>query len=209
MISFFSNFLNLEFAGVCQGSVQRPCRLATEQHGELIQVHGETCPTMEGCLPWHIPSLGPLSLSCCSRCRLRQVSIYLFIFFVVIFDFMISSHHRLHCHWQPSHLVVNLMVEICGHDTKKCLEWWQYFIGKIGGILYHCYFFIYYWNNWYLLGNCIVSCAWAFSLVKVVNMLLIFSSRWKGVHQVAIRFSKLMVPNNYNWNLEILGNYGV
>lgn len=88
---------------------------------------------------------------------------------------MNSSHHRLHCHWQPSHLVVNLMVELVAMIRKNAFK-----DGRI------------------LLVKLVAFGAWAFSLVKVVNMLLIFSSRWKGVHQVAIRFSKLMVPKNYN-----------
>lgn len=63
----------LNCAGICERSVQRACRLASEQHGEILQVHVEACAAMESGLPQHFPSLGPLLLPC-SHCRfLRQV----------------------------------------------------------------------------------------------------------------------------------------
>lgn len=60
-------------AGLRQGSVQGSRGVAAEQHGELVQVHGEACAAMEGGLPHHIAEMGPLLLPRRARLILCQV----------------------------------------------------------------------------------------------------------------------------------------
>lgn len=62
---------SFSLAGVCERPVQRACRVASEQHGEDLQVPDEAWPAVESSLPQHFPSLGPLRLSCSYCCLLR------------------------------------------------------------------------------------------------------------------------------------------
>ena len=34
----------------CEGCMERVHRLAIERHGAIIQVHGQTCAALEGCI---------------------------------------------------------------------------------------------------------------------------------------------------------------
>lgn len=50
--------------GLCEGCLEGIRRLAIERHGEIIQIHDQTCTALEGCISYYLSSMDPLFLSC-------------------------------------------------------------------------------------------------------------------------------------------------